>query len=240
LFPDGLLLLAIVMVWIVVTTLSSNNRITIQRRRMGEAVGWLFLCIPLAGFAVAKWKTNAFLDRYFIGALPGIAVAFSCLLWRSFGQVRRVALGVFLLLATWGAANQLRTALHPGLVDPNRQQTKARRYLGLEDTLRREGKPFLVFSSSVLHVEVAHYSPHPEECVLLLPSDLSHQNVQNAMEFRLTQYYPLQFWTLDDLKAHASETALIEPRPDIVEELRQAGLRVTPRSPEAPEIMYVQ
>jgi len=181
LFPDGLFLLVVAMVWIVVMTMSRTENVHVNRQREAEAVGWLFPCIPLAGYVLAEWKTNASLSRYFISALPGIAVAFSCLLWRHFHLMRRVSLGILLLLTTWGVANQLRTVRHPDSVDPNRQQTKTRYYLDLQEQLRSEGKRFMVFSSSILHVEVAHYSEHPEECILLLPSDPTHQNIQNQI-----------------------------------------------------------
>src|SRR5208283_1690947 len=140
LFPDGLLLLVFVMLWIAVAQLRGNESIGLNRRQAGESVAWLFLCIPLAGFVLAEWKTNAFIGRYFISALPGIAVAFSCWLWRHFRNARRVSLGVLLILATWRVATQLRAALHPDSVDPNGQQTKTRYYLGLEAPLRDEGK----------------------------------------------------------------------------------------------------
>ena len=240
LFPDGLFLLVLVMVWIAVATLTGNQSIESDRRQAGESVGWMFLCIPLAGFILAAWKTNAFLSRYFINALPGIAVAFACWLWRHFRNARRVSLGVLLILATWGVATQSKVALRPDLVDPNGQQTKTRHYLSLEAPLRNEGKRFLVFSSSVLHVEVAHYSQHPDDCVLLLPSDSTHRNIQNLMEFKLAPYYPLEFWTFDDLRMHTSEVALIEPRPDILDELRRAGFKITVRFPKPMEVMYLK
>ena len=240
LFPDGLLLLVLVMVWIAVAALTSKESIGLDRRQAGESVGRLFLCIPLAGFVLAKWKTNAFLSRYFISALPGIAVAFSCLLSRHLRHARRVSLGVFLILATWGLGTQLKAVLHPDSVDPNGQQTKTRYYLGLEASLRDEGKQFLVFSSSILHAEVAQYSKDPDDCVLLLPSDPTHQTIQNRMEFKLAQYYPLQFWTFADLRMHASEVALIEPGADILDELRQAGFKITVRFPKPMEVAYLQ
>jgi hypothetical protein len=245
LFPDGLFMLVLVIVWITVAALRGNESIGLNRRQAGESVGWLFLCIPMAGFALAKWKTNAFLSRYFIGALPGIAVAFSCLLWRHLRTAHRVSLGVFLIMTTWGVAIQFKMALHPDSADPSgrsvrTQQTKTRHYLGLETPLRDEGKRFLVFSNSILHMEVAQYSKHPDDCVLLLPSDPTHLNMQNSMEFKLAQYYPLEFWTFDDLKMHASEVALIEPGPDILDELRQAGFKITVRFPKPMEIVYLQ
>jgi len=240
LFPDGLFLLALIMLWLAMAVLRSNQSLSSDRRRAGESIGWLFLGIPLAGFVLAKWKTNAFLSRYFISALPGIAVAFSCCLWRHLRNAHRLSLGVLLILATWGVATQLKATLHPEWVDPNGQQTKTRHYLGLEVPLRAEGKRFLVFSSSILHAEVAEYSKHPDDCVLLLPSDSTHQTIQTRMELNLAQYYPLEFWTLDDLRMHASEAALIEPRPDILDELRQAGFRITVRFPKPMEVVYLQ
>lgn len=109
----------------------------------------------------------------------------------------------------------------------------------MEVALHGEGKRFLVFSSSILHAEIAHYSRHPDDCFLLLPPDPTDQTIQNVMELKLAQYYPLQFWTLDELKQHASEVALIEPRPDILDELRQAGFRLTVRSPKPMEVVYL-
>jgi len=240
-FPDGLFLLGLIMVWAVSVGTKDGKPLQLQPMQPAESVGWLFLCIPLAGFVLAKWKTNAFIGRYFISALPGIAVAFSCLLWRHLHNARRVSLGVFLILATWGVGTQLKATLHPNPVDStNWQQTKTRYYLDLETPLRDEGKRFLVFSNSILHLEVAHYSKHPNDCVLLLPSDPRHQNIQNLMEFKLVPYYPLKFWTFADLKVHASEVALIEPWPDILDELRQAGFKITVRFPRPREVVYLQ
>ena len=67
-----------------------------------EAVGWLFLAIPLAGFVAAELKTNAFAVRYFLGIVPGVAVAFACWAWRHFHNVPCGIFGIFLLLAAWG------------------------------------------------------------------------------------------------------------------------------------------
>src|SRR5271157_3961781 len=245
LFPDGLFLLLLVMVWITVAALTSNESIGLDRRQAGESVGWLFLCIPLAGFVLARWKTNAFLDRYFVSALPGIAVAFSCSLWRNLRNVHRVSLGVFLILATWGVATQVKATIRPDLVDPHGQkpygeQAKVRHYLGIEVPLRDEGKRFLVFSNAILHVEVVQYSEHPDDCVLLLPSDPTHVSILDHMEFKLAQYYPLEYWTFSDLKMHDSEVALMEPRPDILDELRRAGFKITVRFPKPMEVVYLQ
>src|SRR5271166_5749430 len=93
LFPDALLLLALIAIWIVLSATDDEDRV-VRPMTASESVGWLFLCIPLAGFFLAELGTNAFFSRYFICALPGMAVAFSCLLWLNFVKDERVALGI--------------------------------------------------------------------------------------------------------------------------------------------------
>jgi hypothetical protein len=63
--------------------------------------------------------THAFLNRYFIGVLPGIAVGFSCLLWRRFPNRQRIPVGILLLLLGYGLRAQTLTVLHPGQIDMN-------------------------------------------------------------------------------------------------------------------------
>src|SRR5271157_2856672 len=72
LFPDGLFLLALIMIWVALSR-PDDTGIVVGPVQPAESLGWLFLCIPLAGFVVAELKTNAFVSRYFIGrsrALP--------------------------------------------------------------------------------------------------------------------------------------------------------------------------
>ena len=198
LFPDGLLLLVLMMIWIVL--LASDTRETAEAMQPAEALGWLFLAIPLAGFVLAEVKTNAFLMRYFIGALPGVAVAFSCLLWRHFHNNYRVATGVLVLLAGWGVANQWTTVRHPESIDPFGQQTATRQYLRLEGRLHEDGKRFMLFNNSMLHFEANYYSQDPDEVFLLLAEDGTEDLPTVRIQRNLSQYSPLQFWRLDDLK----------------------------------------
>ena len=104
LFPDGLFLLVLIVIWIVLSD-SDKKNVALQPMESGEAIGWLFLCIPLVGFLLAEWKTNAFFSRYFISVLPGVAVAFSCWVWRHFRNVSLVSMGIFLLLTGWGVGD---------------------------------------------------------------------------------------------------------------------------------------
>jgi Dolichyl-phosphate-mannose-protein mannosyltransferase len=237
LFPNGLFLLALMVVCIVLAG-TKDESIVLQPMPAGEAVGWLFLCIPLAGFLLSQY-THHFRVRYFIGALPGIALAFSCWLWRTFRNRYRVSVGLLLLLAVWGGAKQARVAQHPEWVDPDGQQTVAIRYLSVEGPVLSDGKQFLLFHVGMLHLEAQYYSKRPEGCILLLPSS-GKLLPPVREELVLAQFHPMQFWKLDDLKQHARETALIDPQPETVEAMRQAGFQVTVRFSSPVRVLYFQ
>ena len=239
-FPGGLFLLALTIIWVALMRPSGDEQDIVGEMQPAEAVGWLCLCIPLAGFAVAELKTKAFLPRYFVGALPGIAVAFACWVWRRFQSTLRVSAGIMLLLVGWGASNQLLTVRHPESIDPFGQQTALRRYLGLEAPLEKDGKRFFLFNNSMLHLEATHYSRHPEEVVLLLFPEGKDEIPTSRVQENLGQYSPMQFWTLDDLKRHAAETALIDPTPEALEALKQAGVQVEVRFSKPLQVVYVR
>ena len=122
LFPDGLFLLALVVVWIAWAG-SKDSVIDLPAMESSERIGWFFFLIPLAGYLLGRF-VHAFQLRYFITTLPGVAVAFSCCLWRRFqGGARRVSVGVFLILAAWGLARQVVATHNPasGYYSPIRQ-----------------------------------------------------------------------------------------------------------------------
>lgn len=245
LFPDALLLLALIAVWIVLSRTDEKDD-AVPAMGAGEAIGWLFLCIPLAGFVLAEFGTKAFFSRYFICVLPGVAVAFACSLWRNFQSNYRVALGVFLLLATWGVWRQLTVVEHPESVEA----TGIREFLGLERSLRAEGKHYMVFSPPLIFSEAQYYSSHPNDCILLLPPDFERQPdaVQSAPDpylhqrllLNLSQFYPMQFWRLYNLQAYASEVALIEPSQDVLDALQQSGFQIQVRSAAPLKVVYLR
>ena len=258
-FPNGLFLLALVMIWIAWAGRNEKGTI-LPPMRSEEVVGWLFLCMPLAGFVVAELKSSAFAgrfftgalpgaDRFFIGALPGIAVGFSCCVWRHFRNAVRVSLGVFLVLACTGVARQVTTTRHLEMADRFGEQGSTKWYLGLEDSLRKDGKRFMLFEAPYygLYLDSEYYSKHPAECILLLPSDAAQQDSWAlGVVLNLAQYYPLHFWTLNDLKLHARETALILWVPETsqametLQALRQAGFQVEVRFSGPLKVAYLQ
>ena len=243
LFPDGLFLLALITVWIVLVG-GGYKSIVLQPMQPSEGVSWLFLCIPLAGFVVAELKTNAFADRFFIGTLPGVAVAFSCWLWRHFRNNYCVTLGVLLLLATWGVEKQAREVRDPSM---NRWQRETAEYMSLEDSLQKDGKQFTVFSAPSLYLDSEYYSKRPGKCILLLPLNAAHEAAVlplfplfQGVVFNLAQYYPLHFWKVDDLKKHASETALILPSMETLDAMRQAGFKIEVRFSKPLLVVYLK
>ncbi len=243
LFPDGLFLLALIAIWIVLSRSDAAKPEAIDPMSPAEATGWLFLGIPLAAFVLAVWKTNAFYSRYFIGVLPGVAVAFAFMLWRHFRHVTQIALGGFLLLAGWGVMQQMTVVRHPEKVEA----TGIREFLDIESSLHLEGKRYYVFSGPLLFLEAQQYSAHPEQVVLLLPADFSHQAkpgpdpyLHQRLEVNLSQYYPMQVWTVEDLAQHRAQSALIEPDVTALRDLRQAAIPVATRFAQPMQVDYLQ
>jgi|SRR5271157_1644837 len=245
LFPDALLLLALIAVWIVLSGTNDKDNV-VKPMNAGEAIGWLFLTIPLIGFVLAELGTNAFFSRYFICVLPGAAVAFSCLLWRNFRKDHRVSLGIFLLLAGWGVWKQMTVVQHPETVEA----TGIREFLNVESVLRAEGKHYMVFSPPLVFSEAQYYSLHPNDCVLLLPPDFQQQPdalqsspdpyLHQRLLLNLSRFYPMQFWRLYNLKAYAQEVALIEPSQDVLDALQRSGLQIQVRSAAPLRVVYLQ
>lgn len=228
-FPDAAFLLALMMV-LFAGVLASKESVSREKvlplapMTPAESAGWLCLAIPLAGFVLAKLVTNAFVDRYFIGMLPGVGIAFACSIWRHFSGTRWVPIGALLLLAGTGIYRQMEVLRHPESIDPFDQQTQTRAMMRLENDLRKDGKRFFLFSTGMLYFPAHFYSPHPESYVLLIDSekDLETSNTLRYV-YALRRFYPTEAWNLEDLRQHAHETALIEPSSADLAMLANAG-----------------
>ena len=232
-FPDGLFLLALLMLLIV---LLRGEGKTMEAPPVGgaESLGWLFLTLPLAGYVLAQVKTHAFVPRYFISALPGVAVAFACWTWRCFRDARRLTVAMFGLLAAWGIGQQVMAMRDPEPLKT--MQKRTRFFMNLEDSFGSDGKRFIVFPHPPLYLETSYYSKHPSECILLK----GYGGFMDPQSVDLARYYPLRFWTLDDLREHAKEAVLIEPRAEVLDALRQAGFQIDERYPKPWEIVYIK
>jgi hypothetical protein len=239
-FPDAAFLLALMMVLVAGVLASKEKVLPLAPMTPAESAGWLCLAIPLAGFVLAKLVTNAFLDRYFIGMLPGVGIAFACSIWRHFRETRWVPIGAFLLLAGAGIYRQMEVLRHPESIDPFNQQTQTRAMMRLENDLRKDGKRFFLFSTGMLYFPAHFYSPHPESYVLLIGSekDLEATNTLRYV-YALRRFYPTEAWNLEDLRQHAQETALIEPTAEDLAMLANAGFQTRIPYAEPLRVAYV-
>jgi hypothetical protein len=241
-FPDGLFLLALIMIWIVLSRSDDETATPLEPMPSAEVIGWLSLAIPLAAFVVSM-KTNAFYSRYFIGVLPGVAVAFAVFVSRHFRRVRQVSMGILLLLAGWGVSQQMTVVRHPDKVEA----TGIREFLDVESSLHLEGKRYYVFSGPLLFLEAQQYAANPDQVVLVLPSDFNHKTngapdpyQHQRLEVGLSQYYPMKIWSIDELEQHRADAALIEPDEGILRDLKRAGATVTTRFAEPTHVDYLQ
>lgn len=238
-FPDWLFLLALLMIWIAFST--PRSKAPAAPMEPAERVGWFFLLIPFAGYVLAVLVTNAFVPRYFIGMLPGVAVAFACWCRRHFAGARRVSAGVLAILIASGAYAQLDTVRRPEAIQQFNQQTETRRMLQLADSLQAEGKRFFVCSSGMLYVELNYYSSRPDDYRLFVPP-AKQLEVLNTVRYAmgLGRYNRYLYWSLDDIRQHARETALIQPSEATMNLMNDAGIRTTVRFSGPLEVAYLQ
>ena len=244
-FEGGLLFLGCLALWVVLAD-RKPEATALAAMPSGEAIGWLFLAIPLVGFLAAEVKTNAFAVRYFLAIVPGVAVAFACCTWRQFRNVPLVSAGIFLLLLSWGGAKEWQTVRHPESVETPGTRTM----LAMEKSIRTDGKRFLVFSDPFHFLEVQYYSQHPDACVLLLPDDFVQQRndrrsvpdpyIHQRVELLLSQYYALKIWRMDELRSNAREAALIDPAPQVIDAITRAGVETIERTSQPVPVLYLQ
>ena len=207
----------------------------------GERLGWFFLLIPIVGYVIAKFITNAFYNRYFIGMLSGLAVALACSLWRRFGHRPSVSVGIILIAFACGVSTQIVTTLHPSNIDPpsaDRESARMKQMMSAEAALLKEGKKVIAFrADDTLGLEARYYSSHPGSYALLLEPGTK---VMGRINANLARYTPMRFCDLDEVRIHANETALVDPSEATLESLKAAGLLVRPYSSKQVKIFYLQ
>lgn len=202
---------------------------------MGDAerLCWMFIMIPLSGFAFAIGITHIFYYRYFIEALPGIAVGTSCILFRLCGD-RRLLWGLLLLFLGLGVRSELQAVLHPERIQPfGNYQTIAPGIIKMEPQLASEGKRYIVFDEGhgfdLVHLVAWYYSAHRDRYVLV-----------SRHPFVLARYTAdLKVWTPEELLAHTEESAVVSPGPELTDYLRRAGLRVEVHASNPAVVVYV-
>jgi hypothetical protein len=212
-FPAGLLLLAVVTIWIV--CFDRSKGVPVPPPSTAERTAWFFLAIPLVGFVLAVLVTHAYLHRYFIGMLPGVAVGFSCLVYRRFPNALLVPAGVLAILAGYGIVNQAIAVAHWDKINEyGPSHERVRDLMAMEDQLWALGAHYLVFHDYDLrYLEMRYYSKHPERYACWLKKKPP-----------VSKYYPMQMWDIEDVKRHSGEMMLISFGQPWIETLQKAGL----------------
>jgi hypothetical protein len=191
-----------------------------------ERLGWLFLLIPIAGFGLAMTVTNAFVSRYFIIVLPGVAVAFACALWRRFEGRPTISAAIVAVMLILGVGSQARLTARPDLVRPPLSQDASeilKGMLALESKLLAQGKTAIVLSAGeTLALEAPYYSRNAKAYVLLN----SETTMLSRAHQDIARFCPMTFWSVADVRANASRVALINPPDVVLAELMKAGFRL--------------
>ena len=227
-FPGSLFWLVCAMA---LAVLFLNEKRPAGPMRKGERVSWFFLLIPLGGYLMAKVLTNFFYYRYFIALVPGVAVGFASFFGRQFGANRKTAWCVFLLLAGFAIRNEVLTALHPErILYFGNQQAATRAALALEDDIVADRKLYITSPQRLLITQVRYYSLRPDYYVELGPA---------PWQLVVARYYPtVLYWNMDDLKRHASETAVLGAGPEFTATMAREGIKAT-AAPKHPEVLYL-
>ena len=224
-FPLAPLMIAVALI---AMAIFAGRKSVVPAMSDGERVAWLFLLIPMVVFVAAKLVTNAYLDRYVIGTLPGAAVGIACLVHRLGNDEPRFSKGILLLVLAVGGWRLFGLVTHAqtGLNEDYMPELHA--ILSGEDDVWRDGKQFIVTPEGRFFLTARYYSRHPERYVAL------PENPPNE-----TRYFPLPAWNEQQLIAHARECALVEPKASLLAELGRAGLRLTVRK-ASPLTVYLE
>lgn len=231
-FPTGMFLASLVILLVVV----ARHQSAVAPPSDAERLGWYFLLIPFAGYILAVFVTGAFYNRYMIGTLPGVAVAFACLMQRYFGNYRLVPCGVVVLFAAFGIVHLFSKVRNPDRIESfGDQQRATRELIAWENRFLQDGKPYTAVAvGNLVWLEAWFYSRHPERYIAVLE--------RSDSAWALGRYYPLmRFWTLNDLKRHARECAIALSIPGGLQSINDSdNISVTLRMEEPVKIYYVK
>lgn len=238
-FPFGLSVGAAVLIWIVWT--ARPEKLLLDPMLPSEAVGWYFLLIPIAGYVAATLVTNAFHNRYFIGMLAGVAVALAGALWRNFHCRPGVSAVIVLVMLFIGVGLQAYVTARPSKIEPPAAPGETERMseaLKWEALAMKDGKKSIaVAADGIIGLELRYYSKHPERYAFvrtpnMLPGGRTMQ--------KLALYQPMRFWSLEDLRAAARDTVLVDPSDEMLRAVIDAGFQIRERRTREIKIVYLE
>jgi hypothetical protein len=240
LFPFGMLAGAATLLFLAWSV--RPERTPVAPMLPSERLGWFFLLIPLVGYVAATFVTNAFHVRYFIGLLPGVAVAFACALWRRFHESPRLSVGVVLLMFFFGVSHQAYVTVRPWTIEPpasEGQTARLRDALLWESIAAKDGKKNVAVPADLmLGVEARFYSQHPERYAFVLTPDIKGNNLR--VHRNMAQFHPMRFWTLEDLRAAARDTLLLDPNGAMLKAMTDGGFQIKHLASDEVNMAYVE
>jgi hypothetical protein len=195
----------------------------------GERAGWLFALIPAAGVVCAVLVTNAFTWRYFINVIPGVAVAFACLMSRILVERRRMSALFCAILVGFGGSRILWSMRHAEDLESFASgfyQAEVRAVLGYEERIWLDGKKVTLLPL-VLVMPTQYYSRHPERYKKWSPEPPPPDAIVPA-------------WHTDTVVEHAREIAFVNPEPRLLERLRAANLKLDIKRADSVMLVYAE
>jgi hypothetical protein len=111
-----------------------------------------------------------------------------------------------------------------------------RAMLAMEPVLLSDRKVIVPGADTLLGLEARYYSKRPEAYALLLHSDLGSLG---RAHLNMARFMPMRFWSMDDLRAHALDAALIDPSEETLKEMRAAGFQTKILPSDGPKIVYL-
>ena len=176
-----------------------------------------------------------------IGIFPGVAIAFACALWRHFRQRSGLSIGIVLVMYFSSVGRQISVTARPWSVEPPSNgggTARLREALEWETIAAKDGKKSIAVPADILiGVEARYYSQHPDRYAFVLTS---HMKVVARVHRNMAQYQPMRFWTLEDLRAAARDTALLEPNDEMLKAMTGAGFQIKYLASDQIKMAYLE
>ncbi len=212
--------------------ISPRSNGSVEKQGPFERLGWFFLGIPIAGYVLAEVITHAFTTRYFIPLLAGFGLAFGCFLcrcYRSFPQLPLLFMIVAVSLFLETSLSHLRNARTP--IVSNRAE-ESDFVDSMLPRFHRENKLFALVMWGRIYMEARYYAVDPQILRVLRRPELSSLPLASGP-------LAIRYFSMDDIRQHARETAFVAPSPDLLSDLEKLGFRIHWRMTEPEPVVYV-
>jgi hypothetical protein len=107
-----------------------------------------------------------------------------------------------------------------------------------ESIVAKDGKKSIAVPADLLiGVEARYYSKHPERYAFVVTPRMK---VVARVHRNIAQYQPMRFWTLEDLRAAARDTALLEPNDEMLKAMTGAGFQIKHLASDQIKMVYLE